>query len=92
MKKDVIYGLKIMDVIIKPDECLSKADIYFNSQNPINIVGVVITDKMVFYRMIPELAEKKEFSLDELNVPPNQKDKRKQCRELSILRAEKTTN
>lgn len=91
-KRDVIYGLQIMNIIIKNEDKLSLADAYFNTHDPTNVVGKVITDKMVFYKMIPELANKLEFSLDELDIPPNQKEKRKKCRELSTLRAAKATN
>lgn len=91
-KRDVIYGLQIMNIIIKNEDKLSLAEAYFNTHDPTNVVGKVITDKMVFYKMIPELANKLEFSLDELDIPPNQKEKRKKCRELSTLRAAKATN
>jgi len=58
-KRDVVFGLKIMDRIIKPEDKISVADAYFSNagKQPLNVVGKVITEKMVFYHMMPPIAE-----------------------------------
>ena len=58
-KRDVVFGLKIMDRIIKPEDKISVVDAYFSNagKQPLNVVGKVITEKMVFYHMMPPIAE-----------------------------------
>lgn len=64
-----------MDLIIKPKDKISIAERYFkNTTNKaINVVGKVVNEKMVFYHVIPALAEKyKEFTLEEISMSKEQ--------------------
>lgn len=70
--KDAIFSLKIEDIIIKPKDKMSIVEGYFkNHQNePLNIVGKVVTEKMIFYHHIPKLIQKRaEFTLESLKIP-----------------------
>jgi len=64
-----------MDLIIKPDETIDKAEKYFkhNIENqPINIVGKVVNEKMIFYKTIPPIYEKHSFQLNHLEISKEQ--------------------
>jgi phosphoglycerol transferase MdoB-like AlkP superfamily enzyme len=62
-----------MDMIIRPEDFISKAEVYFknNEENkPLNVVGHVVNEKMLFYKIIPRITnEAKPFSIDELIIP-----------------------
>jgi hypothetical protein len=47
-----------MDIIIMPNEQLSKAEELFANygNNPLNVVGKVVNEKMIFFYHIPRLA------------------------------------
>ena len=71
-KKDAIYSLKIMDIIIGPNELLSKAEgVFINYGNtPLNVIGKVVNEKMIFFYHIPKLSEnEKVFKLENLKMP-----------------------
>ena len=79
-KKDAVYSLKIEDMIIAPKEKISKAEAYFKSYSnqPLNVVGKVVTEKMIFYHHIPKLIEKRaQFSFEKLKIPEQEAPKRK---------------
>ena len=48
-----------MDIIIGPNEKLSKAEELFANygNTPLNVIGKVVNEKMIFYYHIPRLAE-----------------------------------
>jgi hypothetical protein len=46
-----------MDRIIKPEEKINVADIYF--RNNVNVVAKVVNEKMIFFKAIPSLAADK---------------------------------
>jgi len=85
-----------MDMVIKPNDKLSLADDYFKSHNkePRTVVAKVINEKMVFYKMIPELLPKdQEFKIESyITIPPAEKERRQKCRRLSEERANTTQN
>jgi hypothetical protein len=93
-RRDTVFCLKIMDRILKPEEKLNSAEIYFKNNNtskPLSVVAKVVNEKMIFYKAIPALsAEKKaEFSLNEITIPPNQQARREECDRIIRKRAEK---
>lgn len=47
----------IMDKIVKPLDKMSEVEIYFvnNEAAPIEVVGKVVNEKMIFYNVIPSL-------------------------------------
>ena len=59
-RKDLHYGLKINDMIIKPHQKINLAQIYFknNNKDPLYVVGKVVNEKMVFFHTIPSLVKK----------------------------------
>jgi hypothetical protein len=92
-KAEAQYGLLIMDMVIKPDEKISKADKYFKNYGnaPLNVIGKVVNEKMVFYYQIPRLlTTTKEFSLDQLKIPPQEMKTREKVRQLTKDRAAST--
>jgi hypothetical protein len=55
-----------MDKIIKPEEKLISAEIYFVNKDPtkaLNVVGKVVNEKMIFWKVIPNLTITKQFKL-----------------------------
>lgn len=51
-----------MDEIVKPFEKLFTVEKYFKNSDPkrdVNIIGKVVTEKMIFYRVIPNICAKK---------------------------------
>lgn len=81
-------------MIISPNEHISKAEQYFVNKNnqPLTVVGKVVTEKMIFYHHIPNLIKKrKQFSLEELKIPEQEMPKRKACREKATHRANNAT-
>lgn len=51
-----------MDEIVKPYEKLLTVEKYFKNNDPksdVTIIGKVVTEKMIFYRIIPSLCAKK---------------------------------
>lgn len=51
-----------MDDIVKPYEKLSTIEKYFKNNDPnrnVNIIGKVVTEKMIFYKVIPTICAKK---------------------------------
>lgn len=58
-----------------------------NEIKPIEVVGKVVNEKMIFFNVVPSLTKDSEFTLSELQIPTDQKDKREECRKLIDRRA-----
>jgi hypothetical protein len=72
-----------MDLIIQPEDYMVKIDKYYESigkDSPAIFVARVVNQKMLFYKMMPDISVKKPFTIDELDIPKDYSDKREDFR------------
>lgn len=68
-------GLKIGDFVIKDNENLEILGKFFENKQEsekINLVGKIVSEKMLFYRTMSEIAEKSQhLNITKYIIPPN---------------------
>lgn len=72
-KREAIYCLKVMDIIIRPMQRMNAIEnlLKGKAMKAMKLVANVVNEKMIFYETIPKLTEAAgtDFKIDEIVIP-----------------------